>query len=245
MIRKQTDDGVATVTVDRPEKRNAFDEEMLRDFRDSITEAGEEADAVVIRGEGDAFIAGADVSHVRTLDSEGAEEFARLGHSVADAIEDSSAPVIAAVDGACMGGGTEFILACDLRYATPRSKFGEPGVKIGIFGGWGGTYRLPRLVGLSDAMDLALTGRTVDAEDADAMDLVNEVVDDAEEKAYEVAEGIASRRSEAIRTVKQSITNGYELHKEEALEHERRLFAELFEDGVEEYVDSYLESLND
>lgn len=242
MIRTETEEEITTVTVDRLEKRNALNSEMLVDMREALEEAA--GKVVVLRGSGDSFVAGADINEIKSLDHDGALEFARLGHSVADAIEECRVPVVGAIDGPCIGGGTELALACDLRFATPRSRFGEPGVKIGIFGGWGGTYRLPRVVGLGNAMDLALTGRTISATEAQEIGLVNDVVEDVDEHARGVASGITQKRKEAVEAVKKSIRNGYSHSKQDALDREQDLFASLFEADIEDLVDSYLSELD-
>ena len=240
MIEREDRDEVAIVTLDRPEKRNALHSAGLEELRKTVMKAGEDAGAVVLRGAGEAFCAGADIEEVRTLGESEATEFAALGQSVADGIETANAPTIAAIDGPCIGGGTELALACDLRIATPRSTFGEPGVRIGVFGGWGGTYRLPRVVGTGNAMDLALTGRTIEAAEAADMGLVTEIVDDAEGRALELAGQIAGRRGAAVEAVRSSIHHGQRRDKAEALAHERTRFGSLFREDLDERIDEYL-----
>lgn len=213
MIRVDDDGDVRTVTLDRPERRNALTPAGLDDLeravtgRDVVGDADSDTDAdlgadldadldaavVLLRGAGSAFCAGADLDAVADLadaaadgDTEPAAAFARHGQRVARAIESADAVVVAGVDGAARGGGVELALACDLRVATPDASFAEPGVTFGLFGAWGGTHRLPRVVGPTDAMDIALTGRGIDADAALRMGLVSRVVDDPRTVAEEL-----------------------------------------------------------
>ncbi|MFD1647213.1 enoyl-CoA hydratase/isomerase family protein [Haloarchaeobius litoreus] len=185
MIETAVDGGVTRVMLSRPTRRNAFTEAGLRALRSAVT--GAETPVVLLTGAGDAFSAGADLAVVAGLDREGAREFARLGQSVATAIEEAEAVVVAGIDGPARGGGVELALACDVRVATPRATFAETGVSLGLFGAWGGTARLPRVVGEGEAMDLALSGRTVDADEALRMGLVSRVVDEPAAVAAEIA----------------------------------------------------------
>lgn len=185
MIETAVDGGVTRVTLDRPDRRNAFTEDGLRALRAAVTDAA--TPVVHLTGAGEAFSAGADLTVVRELDREEARAFARLGQRVGDAIEAAESVVVAGVDGPARGGGVELALACDVRVATPRATFAETGVSLGLFGAWGGTTRLPRVVGEGEAMDLALSGRTVDAEEALRMGLVSRVVDDPAAVAAEIA----------------------------------------------------------
>jgi enoyl-CoA hydratase len=186
MITTAAADGVRVVTFDRPARRNA----LTRAGLDGLAAAVDDADepVVYLRGAGDAFCAGADLDIVADLDGETAPDFARLGQRVARTIETADSVVVAGVDGAARGGGVELALACDLRIATDRATFAESGVTLGLFGAWGGTARLPRVVGEADAMDLALSGRVVDADEALRMGLVSRVVDDPRRVATELAD---------------------------------------------------------
>ncbi|WP_247730989.1 enoyl-CoA hydratase/isomerase family protein [Halovivax limisalsi] len=176
---------VRWISLDRPAAKNALTPAGLDDLRAAVESADEAV--IVLRGAGDAFCAGADLGTVAALDREGGAKLARQGQRVANAIEARDAPVVAAIDGPAMGGGLELALACDLRIATPRSTFGEPGVTFGLFGAWGGTVRLPRVVGEGNALDLALSGRTIDAETALGMGLVSRIEPEPESVARELA----------------------------------------------------------
>ena len=184
MIESTVEESIAHVALDRPHRRNALTPDGLDALRTAIEEC--ETPVVCLRGAGPAFCAGADLDVVADLDREAAAAFAEQGQRVARAIEESTAVVVAAIDGAARGGGVELALACDLRVATPNATFAETGVRLGLFGAWGGTHRLPRVVGEGNAMDLALSGRTIDAEEALRMGLVSRITDDPIEVAREV-----------------------------------------------------------
>jgi enoyl-CoA hydratase/carnithine racemase len=186
MIEITVDGAVATVTLDRPHKRNALSPAALADLETAFEEL--DTPVVHLRGAGSAFCAGADLGAVAGLDREQAREFARSGQRVANAIERTDSAVVAGIDGAARGGGVELALACDLRLATPDASFAETGVRLGLFGAWGGTHRLPAVVGRGNALDLALSGRTVDAEEALRMGLVSRIVGDPAEVVAAVAE---------------------------------------------------------
>ena len=196
MIRTDGDGVVHTVTLDRPDRRNALRPTDL----DSLEAAlATDCPVVYLHGAGSSFCAGADFESVTALDDP--EGFARRGQRVARAIETADAVVVAGIDGAARGGGVELALACDVRVCTPDATFAEPGVRFGLFGAWGGTVRLPRLIGESNALDLALSGRVVDAEEALRMGLVSRVVDDPATVASDIAEGMP----DALAVVKERV----------------------------------------
>jgi enoyl-CoA hydratase/carnithine racemase len=177
MVRIEDDGDLRVVTLDRPARRNALTPATLEELERAVVDCP--APVVYISGAGEAFCAGADLSVVAEVVESGEfEPFVRRGQRVADAIERASSVVVAGIDGAARGGGVELALACDLRVATPRATFAEPGVTFGLFGAWGGTIRLPEVVGLGDALDLSLSGRVVDAEEARRIGLVSRVVED-------------------------------------------------------------------
>lgn len=185
MIQTRTDGGVRTITLDRPGRRNALTHEGLDDLDAAVNQAGEPV--LFLTGAGEAFCAGADLDVVRSLAADEAAEFARQGQRVARAIEDYDGAVVAGIDGAARGGGVELALACDVRVATPDATLAESGVSLGLFGAWGGTARLARIVGQGEAMDLALSGRVLDAEEAKQMGLVSRVTADTVAVAHEIA----------------------------------------------------------
>ena len=198
MISVARQDAVATVTVDRQDALNALDLPTLTELRDRLLELRDDADArvVVLTGAGDrAFIAGADIKYMSGLDVAGATEWGELGHNCGQLLETMPKPTIAAVNGFALGGGCEFALACDLRYASAKAKFGQPEINLGIIPGWGGTQRLARVCGLGVAKDLILTGRTIDAEEALRIGLVSAVYE-PEELMERVGETAARARRE-------------------------------------------------
>jgi enoyl-CoA hydratase len=221
MITTDLSDGVLRVTLDRPDRRNALTPAGL----DALRRAVEDADAPVvsIRGAGSAFCAGADLDSVADLTPDDAAEFARRGQRTARAIAGAECVVLAEIDGPARGGGLELALACDLRVATPRATFGEPGVTFGLFGAWGGTVRLPRVLGEGEAMDLALSGRVVDAEEALRMGLVSRIVDDPRTVATEIAEN----DPHALAVTKRRLRDARPVAEQE--EREAEAFAELIE----------------
>ncbi|QZP39056.1 enoyl-CoA hydratase/isomerase family protein [Halobaculum magnesiiphilum] len=187
-----------TVTIDRPEARNALTPDALDALEAAVVEGDEPV--VLLRGAGSAFCAGADLDVVESLADPAA--FAEHGQRVADAIESADAVVIAGVDGAARGGGVELALACDLRVATPAATFAETGVSFGLFGAWGGTARLPRIVGEGVALDIACSARVVDAEEARAVGLVSRVVPDPTTVARDVADNDPGALSAVKRLVR-------------------------------------------
>lgn len=199
VIRTTDGDAIRTVTIDRPERRNALTPTALDALETAVSEA--DCPVVYLHGAGSAFCAGADLDAVADLatqamagDSEPAAAFARHGQRVARAIEASDAVVVAGIDGPARGGGLELALACDIRVATPAASFGEPGVTFGLFGAWGGTHRLPAIIGQSYAADLTLSGRVINSEEALRMGLVSRVV----ETPRSVCEQIATADRETL-----------------------------------------------
>ena len=227
MIETAESDGVATVTIDRPDCRNA----LTPDGLDALAAAVEAADqpVVYLHGAGGAFCAGADFDVVEGLDSSAAEAFAKRGQRAARTIADAEAVVVAGIDGPARGGGVELALACDLRVATPRATFGEPGVQLGLFGAWGGTVRLSEVLRFGDAMDLALSGRVVDATEAHRIGLVSHVV----EEPFEVARELAANDPSALAEIKALMRDDRSREEREAAE--AAAFARLAPafDGVE------------
>ena len=219
-------DGVALVTIDRPEALNALDVPTLTELRDRLRElAGDEsARAVVLTGAGDrAFVAGADIKYMGGLGRDAAKEWGALGHEAARLLEEMPKPTVAAVNGFALGGGCELALGCDLRYASPRARLGQPEIDLGIVPGWGGTQRLARVCGLGVAKELILTGRQVDAEEALRIGLVNAIADPVLEHALEVARKLAEKSPLALRVAKRllNLAPG-------ALEREADEFGDLF-----------------
>ena len=230
MIDVSRDDGVApgvaVVTIDRQDALNALDVETLTELRDRLGELAADASAraVVLTGAGEkAFVAGADIKYMSSLDPAGAKEWGALGHAAASLLETMPKPTIAAINGFALGGGCELALACDLRYASARAKLGQPEINLGIVPGWGGTQRLARLCGPGVAKDLIYTGRTIGAEEALRVGLVNELADPVLERALEVARELAAKAPVALALAKRLVNLA-----PGALEHEADEFGDLF-----------------
>jgi enoyl-CoA hydratase len=196
-IDLQKEDGVAVLTISRPEALNAMNVAMLHELREVIeqVESDDEVRVLVITGSGKAFVAGADIAHMCGFSPQEAKEWSDLGQGTLGKIASMKKPVIAAVNGYALGGGTELAMACDIRVASDRAVFGQPEVKLGMIAGFGGTQRLPRLVGAGKAKEMLFTGDLYDAEAAREMGLVNKVVPAGELLDYclDMARRIASR----------------------------------------------------
>lgn len=232
-VRMERLDETAILTMDRPQARNALNTEVLKELKRAAEEAlkDEGVRVIVITGAGKAFVAGADISEMRDLGFEDAREFAAFGSSVFEFIESMEKPVIAAVNGYALGGGCELALACDIRVAGESAKFGQPEVTLGITPGFGGTQRLPRAVGASNAMEMLLTGRIVSAEEALRMGLVSRVVPDGQllDTSVGIAKAISNNAPLAVRKCKTLAQRWTKREFEEDMAFENDLFASCFE----------------
>jgi enoyl-CoA hydratase len=225
--------GVAVITVNRPEALNAMNADELRLLVARLAEVKQDASirAVVLTGAGDrAFVAGADIKAMATMTSEQGREFGTLGHAAANAIEALPQPVIAAVNGFALGGGSELALACDIRIVAENAVFAQPEVSLGIPPGWGASQRLPRLVGPGPAAEIILTGRRVKADEALRIGLVNSVVPAADllPKALETAQAIAANSPAAVRAAKQLMRLAFNGNTARGLEAELEAFGLAF-----------------
>ena len=181
-IRSERRDSVQLLALSRPDVMNALDTETLQSLEAHAAEVAADpaVRAVVITGEGRAFCAGADIEAMRAFTPLDAEGFSRLGHRAFAGLEELSIPTLAAVNGFAFGGGCELAMACHLRVASSSAIFGQPEVKLGLIPGYAGTQRLPRLVGRGRALEILLTGRNVDAEEAERIGLVTAVCEPEE-----------------------------------------------------------------
>jgi len=172
-------EGILLITVNRPDKLNALSHAVIRELADAASRIVEDSTvrAAIITGAGPkAFVAGADIGELAACDSSAAQSLSEFGSGVLRRLERSPKPVLAAVNGFALGGGCELAMACHLRIASENAKFGQPEVKLGITPGYGGTVRLPRLVGRGRALELLLSGGMIDAQEAWRIGLVNRVV---------------------------------------------------------------------
>ena len=222
-------DRVATVTINRPEKLNALNARVKAELRDCfLALKGDPAvDVVILTGAGEkAFVAGADIGELRTLDAVLGKEFSAGGQAIFDLIEHLGKPVIAAVNGYALGGGCELALACHIRLASERAKFGQPEVNLGIIPGYGGTQRLARVVGMGRAMDMILTGVQIDAQEALRAGLVSGVYPAPElmDRARQKAALIASMGQVAVRMALKAVAITQEVSPAEGQKLEASLF---------------------
>jgi len=209
-------DGIAFIIMKRSETLNVLSTEMLQDLGDSFVgiENDGETRVVIITGE-KKFSAGADIRELKDKSPEEAAAFARLAHGVFKQIETMGKPVIAAVNGFALGGGCELALACDIRMAAENAKFGQPEINLGLIPCFGGTQRLPRLIGIGRAMELILTGRMIDGKTAESVGLVNRAVREEElmEQAEETARILARKSPIALRMAKRLINRHLDIER--------------------------------
>ena len=224
-ILYEIEDGILYLTLNRPEVRNALTPAMWRDIQSAVglAKADDRVRVVIITGAGDkALASGADIQEIH--DRETLKMLEGTSTIALKELEDLYKPVICAVNGYALGGGLELALACDLRVAAKTAKLGLPEVGLGLIPGFGGTQRLPRLIGRGRALDLIFTGRHVDAEEALFLGLVNRVAEDALEEAKKLAQKILKNAPIALALAKESVVRGEGLDLAEALEIEADLF---------------------
>ncbi len=222
-------DVIAYVTVNRPKVLNALNMATMEELRRVFTAIKEDREvrAVILTGAGEkAFIAGADISELQKHNAVEGKEYTHRGQSVLDLIENLGKPVIACINGFALGGGCEIAMACTIRLASENAKLGQPEVKLGIIPGYGGTQRLPRLVGKGIAMQLVLTGDMITAQEALRIGLVNEVVAPAEliPRAEALAKKIAANAPLAVQYAMEAVNKGLEMTLPDGLYLEATLF---------------------
>ena len=220
---------IAYVTVNRPKVLNALNMATMEELRSAFTDIKNDAAirVAILTGSGEkAFIAGADISELAKHDAVSAKEYTHRGQSVLDLIENLGKPVIACMNGFALGGGCELAMACTMRLASDNAKLGQPEVKLGIMPGYGGSQRLPRLVGKGIAMQHVLTGEMVSAQEAHRIGLVNEVVPAAEliPRAEAIAQKIIANAPLAVQYSMEAINKGMEMTLAEGLYLEAVLF---------------------
>jgi enoyl-CoA hydratase len=212
---------------------NALDVTTLTELRDALAEAAPDAETrvLVLAGAGEkAFVAGADIKYMSRLGVEDAKAWGALGHECGRLLETMPKPTIAAIDGFALGGGCELALACDLRYASSRSRLGQPEINLGIIPGWGGTQRLARVCGLGAAKDLIYTGRLVDADEALRLGLLNAVyeADELLPRVLETATLLSAKSPVALAAAKEAVNLALGGDHAANLDAEAAAFGELF-----------------
>lgn len=225
------EDGICILTISHPQSLNALSRPVLEEMYRFVTDIPEGTAVLIIRGDGPkSFVAGADISQMAGFDVEQGLDFGRFGAEVFRRIEELPIPVIAAVNGYALGGGCELAMACDIRIASEKAKFGQPEVKLGIIPGFSGTYRLPKLVGQGYAKEMIYSGRTIDAAEALRIGLVNHVLPPEELMDYVLglARDIRANAPIAVRKAKACINSCYDMDETTALAAENRAFSECF-----------------
>ncbi|MCL7931294.1 enoyl-CoA hydratase-related protein [Halomonas llamarensis] len=233
VIDKVDNDGVVRLTINRPHALNALNSQVLTSLEKELTEleAHPNLRGVLITGAGEkSFVAGADITEMREKTPEEARAFAGQALRTIKRLETLPVPVVALVNGFCLGGGCELALACDWAVASDNAIFGQPEVLLGVIPGFGGTQRLPRRVGPAMALDLCTTGRKIDATEALRIGLVNRVMPQAELDAYadELTKQLMGNGPKAVRGAKQAIHDGMDQDLDSALALETSLFALCF-----------------
>jgi enoyl-CoA hydratase len=223
ILEKKED--IATITFNRPEAMNALNNQTRAEFREAIAAvaADDQVKVLILTGNGKAFVAGSDIKEFNQTTPYGAHNIHRLGEMV----EKLEKPVIAAVNGFCLGGGNEIAMGCDIIIASDKARFGQTEVNIGIIPGGGATQRLPRLIGVCRAKELIYTGDIISAEDAYRLGLVNRVVP-AEQlmaTAKELARRIATKSAAALKLAKTAINRGIQTNLESGLKYEYELYS--------------------
>ncbi|USG64248.1 enoyl-CoA hydratase [Brevibacillus ruminantium] len=239
------EDRVAVVSVNRP-PANALSQETLKELNALLDELESDAvvKAIVLTGEGRFFIAGADIKEFTELQPSDAEAMARSGQQTFDRLETFPKPIIAAINGACLGGGLELALACHIRLVAPEAKLGLPELNLGLIPGYGGTQRLPRLVGRGRATKMILTSEMIGGEEAQRIGLAEAVypLDQLLEKAKELAAVIAEKGAVSLRLALNAIHTGVTEGQTAGLLEEAKLFGQSFDtEDMKEGVTAFLE----
>lgn len=229
-LQTSSGDGITRITVNRPDKLNALNLDTLVELGQAFEQAAndEEVRVVILSGAGEkAFVAGADISEINQLSPIEARDFSELGQQLMLQIENLGKPVIAAVNGFALGGGCELALACSIRLASDNARLGLPEIKLGIIPGFGGTQRLVRMVGRSKALEMALGGEPISAEEALRLNLVSKVYTQTElhDQADQLAAALAKAAPIALKHILQAVQHGADLPLQDALAMETQLFA--------------------
>ncbi len=232
-ILLEKDNGIAVLKINRPKALNALNKETLLEMDACLSEirGDSEIKVLILSGAGDkSFVAGADISFMQSLTASEAKAFGQLGHKVTGAIEELPQPVIGAINGFALGGGCELAISCDMRFASSNAKFGQPEVNLGVIPGFGGTQRLPRLIGKGLANELIFSGKIIVAEEACRIGLVNQVFasEDLMDECMKLAQMICSRGPLAVQMCKEAVNNGVEMDLKRACTYEADLFALCF-----------------
>ena len=245
-ILVEKNNSIATIWINRPEVLNALNNETIEELSNAIDDLENDDDihVVVLTGKGKAFIAGADISQMKNMTPLEAKKFSEIGHNMLLKIEKSPLPFIAAVNGYALGGGCETIMACDICIASKSALLGQPEINLGIHPGFGGTQRLPRLVGKMIAKELLLTGKNIDADEAYRIGLINAVVKDENlmDYVYKLAGKISSKSTIQTNFIKSLVNKGSDLDINSAISLEIPYFSASFStNDQKEGMNAFLE----
>jgi enoyl-CoA hydratase len=212
----QIEEQIATITFNRPEVLNALNEASLKEFSHAIDEIAGDEDVrvLILTGAGDkSFVAGADIKEFLKFNALRAKHFSEMGHGIVNKLQELPIPVIGAVNGFALGGGCEVVIACDFIYASENAMFGLPEINLGIIPGFGGTQRLPRLIGKNRAKEMIFTGKMISSAEAQAMGLVNKVCaqDQLMTEVLNIAKMMVSKGKVSLRAAKQAINTGMDV----------------------------------
>ena len=230
-LKIENEGGITTLKISAPKSLNALNSTILKELGDFVENIGSTTRVLIITGDGEkSFVAGADISEMANLNEQEGYEFGKLGAKVFRAIELLPIPVIAAVNGFALGGGCELAMACDIRIASAKAKFGQPEVGLGIIPGFSGTYRLAKLIGQGYAKEMIYTGKVIKADEALRIGLVNAIYEPEQlmPAAVEMARKMVACAPIAISLAKQSINENYDLDATASLELENKLFGKCF-----------------
>ncbi len=224
------EDGIATITFNRPKALNALNAPLVRDLSDAIKKVSEDEEirCLILTGSGDkAFVAGADIVELTKFNSLQAKNHIHFVQSTFDNLQKLSVPVIAAVNGFALGGGLEVAMSCDFIYASDNAKFGLPEINLGLIPGFGGTQRLPRMIGPNLAKEMLFTGKMIDAQEANSIGLVNRVMPQSElmDAVMKTAKTIASKGKVSLRAAKQTVNSGLNVDLETGCKMEADIFS--------------------
>ena len=232
-ILENNKNNICTLTVNRPKQYNAINLQVLKEL-DTKLESIKKKDScrlVILTGKGDkAFIAGADIQAMQKMNEKEALQFSKMGQDLTIKIEEFNIPIIAAVNGFALGGGCELAMACHMRYASENAVFGQPEVSLGLIAGWGGTQRLPRLVGKGRALEILLSGKNIKAKEAVLIGLINKVVpfEDLIPSVEKIASLIIKNAPLAIKATINAVNNGEFILIKDGLYKEQIEFSGLF-----------------
>ena len=231
-LRYEKQENIGILTINRPEALNALNSTVIGDLEQAITEVEKDAElgALIITGEGRSFVAGADIGEQLPLDVAGGRKWGQRGSALMRRIEKLEIPTIAAVNGFALGGGCELSMACDIRIASEKAKFGQPEVGLGITPGFSGTQRLPRRVGVAKAKELIFSGKMIKADEAEKIGLVNAVYDPEAlmDGALEMAKSFIKNAPIAVKYAKACIDRGMQMDMDDGIACENELFAMCF-----------------